>query len=146
MYRIRRSNALDGERVVDIWSGAVDETHDFLKATDRAEIERDVREFLPGLPLWLALDRNCRPIGFMGMTGSHMDALFVDPAFLSTGVGRALVEHALRQNKTITADVNEQNIRARGFYRRMGFVSMGRSERDDRGRPYPLIHLQRRER
>ena len=41
----------------------------------------------------------------------------------------------------ITTSVNEQNGQAVGFYERMGFVPVGRSERDDQGRPYPLIHL-----
>ena len=27
------------------------------------------------------------------------------------------------------------------FYRRLGFAVTGRSERDDQGRPYPLLHL-----
>jgi putative acetyltransferase len=38
-------------------------------------------------------------------------------------------------------DVNEQNDQAVGFYRRMGFAAVGRSERDYTGKPYPLLHM-----
>ena len=37
--------------------------------------------------------------------------------------------------------MNEQNPRALGFYRRMGFEVVGRSELDELGNPYPLLHL-----
>ena len=38
-------------------------------------------------------------------------------------------------------DVNEQNSAARGFYEACGFAVEGRSELDDQGRPYPLLHM-----
>jgi len=38
-------------------------------------------------------------------------------------------------------DVNEQNHQAVGFYARMGFQMVGRSEKDPFGQPYPLLHL-----
>ena len=41
----------------------------------------------------------------------------------------------------IFTDVNEQNLQAVGFYEHLGFVPIGRSERDGQGRAYPLIHL-----
>lgn len=36
-------------------------------------------------------------------------------------------------------DVNEQ---ARGFYEHMGFKVVGRSETDDMGDPFPILHMQ----
>ena len=42
-----------------------------------------------------------------------------------------------------TVDVNEQNHGAVGFYRHIGFEVTGRSDLDDQGRPYPLLHLRR---
>jgi len=41
----------------------------------------------------------------------------------------------------LSTDVNVQNSQAVGFYERMGFVEIERSEVDSQGRPYPLIHL-----
>jgi putative acetyltransferase len=40
-------------------------------------------------------------------------------------------------------DVNEQNPEARGFYERLGFTVVARSELDGTGRPFPLLHLRR---
>lgn len=141
MVTIRPSRPEDGERAVEIWCAAVDATHDFLSPEDRAAIEKDVCAFLPGAPLWLAVDEGGRPLAFMLLDGAKMEALFVDPAVRGRGVGRALVRHALSLHPVLDTDVNEQNGQAVGFYQRLGFVCTGRSETDGQGRPYPLIHL-----
>ncbi|WP_347291935.1 acetyltransferase [Kluyvera georgiana] len=138
---IRRSQRHEGERLVEIWCRSVDATHDFLSAQDRAEIEVQVRTFLPEAPLWVATDANDVPLAFMLLSEHHLEALFVDPDARGTGVGRKLVEHALSLIRDLTTDVNEQNEHAVGFYQKMGFVVTGRSETDDHGRPYPLLHL-----
>jgi putative acetyltransferase len=39
--------------------------------------------------------------------------------------------------------VNEQNDAARAFYERLGFQIVGRSDLDDAGRPFPLLHMRR---
>ena len=143
MVSIRLSTPADGDQVVRIWRDAVDATHDFLTPEDRAAIDAEVQAFLPAASLWLAVDQTDRPLGFMGLSGSHMDALFIDPACHGRGVGRALVEHAAAMHPRMTTDVNEQNPGALAFYRRLGFEPTGRSVLDDQGRPYPLIHLAR---
>lgn len=146
MISIRASRPEDGSRVVEIWCASVDATHDFLLPNDRYEIEQIVRGFLPGAPLWLAVDGDDRAIGFMLLDGEQMEALFIDPAWRGRGVGRALVEHGLVLSPTMTTDVNEQNAQAVGFYLRLGFEQTGRSESDSQGRPYPLLHLRFRKR
>ncbi|PZQ65072.1 MAG: acetyltransferase [Phenylobacterium zucineum] len=143
MISMRMSTPADGERVVEIWREAVDATHGFLSPEDRAAIEAEVRTFLPQAALWLAVDAAGRPVGFMGLTDSHMDALFIDPAHRGGGVGRALVDHAIALHGVLTTDVNAQNAQAVGFYERLGFRPTGRSALDDQGRPYPLIHMRR---
>ncbi|MDR0245804.1 MAG: acetyltransferase [Burkholderia sp.] len=144
MIRIRRSTEADGTRVLDIWRRAVDATHRFLSDDDRRAIESEVVTFLPAAPLDLAVDEHDRPIGFMLLDGSHMEALFVDPDRHGAGVGRRLVEDALERHPDLTTDVNEQNEAATGFYERLGFERCGRSALDGQGRPYPLIHLRYR--
>ena len=141
MLRLRVSTPADGERVIQIWRDAVDATHDFLSAQDRAAIDEQVQMFLPQALLWLAVDDQDRAVGFMGLSGSHMDSLFIDPAHRGMGVGRNLVEHAAALQPSLTTDVNEQNTQALGFYQRLGFVQTGRSPTDDQGRPYPLVHM-----
>ena len=139
--KIRPSRRDDGDRVVNIWRAAVDATHHFLTPEDRQAIDAQVQQFLPHSPLWLAVDRQDWAVGFMGLSGSHLDALFIDPVFHDAGIGRQLVTLALRFHPVITVDVNEQNVQAVGFYERLGFVRFGRSSIDDQGRPYPILHL-----
>lgn len=135
------SRADDGAALVDLWRRAVDATHDFLSAEDRQAIDAEVAGFLPQAPMTVAVDAQDRPLGFMLIDGTHMEAPFIDPDVRGTGIGRQLLQHALTQHPQLSTDVNEQNAQAVGFYLRMGFVETGRSPLDSQGRPYPLIHL-----
>ena len=66
---------------------------------------------------------------------------FVRPEYRGRGGGRKLVEWAVACQGADSVDVNEQNPQAMGFYLRMGFAVAGRSETDDAGRPFPILHL-----
>jgi putative acetyltransferase len=142
MIVIRPSRPDEGERITEIWRGAVDATHHFLTPEDRVAIDAMVCDFLPFAPLWLAVHENDYAQAFMLIDDGHMEALFVDPALRGTGIGAALVQHGLTHHPKMTTDVNEQNIQAVRFYQRMGFRETGRSPIDGQGRPYPLIHLE----
>lgn len=141
MTPIRPSTPADGDRAVEIWRRAVQATHGFLDPADLAAIDAEVSAHLPQTPLWLAVDAQDRPLAIMGLTGAHLDALFVDPEHHGEGVGRALVEHALSLHPVLSVDVNEQNLDAQRFYERLGFERVGRRSADDQGRPYPLIEM-----
>ncbi|EGT71378.1 yjaB [Escherichia coli O104:H4 str. C227-11] len=91
--------------------------------------------------MWVAVNERDQPVGFMLLSGQHMDALFIDPDVRGCGVGRMLVEHALSMAPELTTNVNEQNEQAVGFYKKVGFKVTGRSEVDDLGKPYPLLNL-----
>ena len=92
---IRRSRPEEGERLIAIWCRSVDATHDFLSRDYRAELEEQVSAFLPTAPLWVAVNKQDEPVGFMLLNDKHMDALFIDPDVRGSGVGKRLVEHAL---------------------------------------------------
>ncbi|WP_315137052.1 acetyltransferase [Achromobacter marplatensis] len=141
MYTLRRSRPEDGLALVDLWRRSVDATHHFLVAEDRKAIDAEVCDFLPYAPLTVAVDENDHPYGFMLIDGTHMEALFIDPDVRGNGIGRQLLQQGLSLHGSLTTDVNMQNSQAVGFYQRMGFVEIGRSEKDSQGRPYPLIHL-----
>lgn len=141
MMSIRTSRPDDSERTIEIWRHAVDATHHFLTPEDRQSIDAMLSDFLPQVPLWLAVDANDLPLAFMFIDNGHMEALFVDPAYRGKRIGAALVRHGLALHPFMTTDVNEQNLQAIGFYEKMGFSRTGRSALDGQGRPYPLIHL-----
>ena len=142
--KVRRGTSADVPRALEIWRSAVDATHQFLSAADRAEIDRQVAEqFLPNAELWIAADATDRPMGFLVMDGSKIEALFVDPAVHGQGYGSLLVDHAASFHPGLTVDANEQASNALRFYLARGFRIVGRSPTDDQGRPYPLVHLAR---
>jgi len=145
MFQLRPSGPEDVPALADIWRRSVRATHHFLAEADFREIEAAVATlYLPSADLMVATDAQGRLAGFMGMTGSNIDTLFLDPDCRGKGLGRLFVEHAASMAAgPLTVDVNEQNGQAVGFYRHMGFVETGRSPTDDDGRPYPLLHMRR---
>ncbi|WP_413974959.1 acetyltransferase [Stenotrophomonas acidaminiphila] len=141
MPTLRPSRPQDGARVIDIWRRAVDATHHFLADADRQALDAEVSALLPQAPLLLAVDAADVPLAFMWVVDGHMEALFVDPLHRGRGLGRRLVQQALREHPGLGTDVNAQNPSAMAFYTRLGFVETGRSALDGQGRPYPLVHL-----
>ena len=140
--KIRKGRPEDVPRALAIWRAAVDATHGFLTPADRAEIDDMVaQDFLPHVELWLAVDVDDRPQGFLVMDGAMIDALFVDPAVHGRGIGTALLNHALSLAPDAVVDASEQATNALPFYEARGFVRTGRSPNDPQGRPYPIIHL-----
>ncbi|KAF7730060.1 hypothetical protein EC973_003005 [Apophysomyces ossiformis] len=141
MFSIRPSTSQDSARIMEIWRKAVGATHHFVAPKDRAAIEDELSIFFPKVQQMLAVDALDRPVGFMFLHEGHMEALFIDPDHRGKGIGKALVHSAIASHPQLTTDVNEQNTQAVGFYERIGFERIGRSELDRQGRPYPLIHL-----
>jgi putative acetyltransferase len=127
---------------MEIWRDAVDATHDFLTLEDRAAIEQEVRRFLPTAPLWLAVNRDDRAIGFMLLDGPHIEALFIDPLHRGTGIGWTLVAHALTFHPALTTRCERAELPGRRFLQAHRFTQTGRSSTDGQGRSYPLVHLQ----
>src|SRR4051812_46891379 len=142
--QIRPAQPEDRDALLDIWLRSVRATHHFLSQADIDALLPIVRDVaLHELELWV-LTKNHTSIGFLGMTGAKIEALFLAPEFLRRGGGRLLVEHAQSRHATLLVDVNEQNPDARRFYEAMGFAIEGRSELDGHGRPFPLLHMRRR--
>lgn len=141
---IRRATPGDGEILLDRWLRSVEATHSFVSGQDIQAMVPDVRSYLScgASEIWVVCDDSGAIMGFMGMSGSKMEALFLAPEYHGRGAGRLLVAHARSLHPVLTVDVNEQNIAARRFYEACGFVVEGRSELDEQGRPYPLLHMQ----
>jgi putative acetyltransferase len=132
----------DMPRLVETWEASVRATHDFLAEADIERFKPVVRDDLfDALPLFCVRDRDGALVAFSGVTEGRLEALFVHPEFRGTGIGRRLVRHAVDELGATTVDVNEQNEQAVGFYHRMGFEVAERSDLDEHGLPYPLLHM-----
>jgi N-acetylglutamate synthase-like GNAT family acetyltransferase len=87
-----------------------------------------------------------------GEEGSaELDALFVDPAAIGTGVGRQLWEHAVATARAlgVSALLIQSDPNAEGFYRSMGAQRIGESQSTvTPGRMLPLLRyaIERRDR
>jgi putative acetyltransferase len=139
---IREALPADHDALLDIWLRSVRATHTFLTEDDIRAMLPMVRDAaLVGLELWVLCSDDGAPACFLGLSGSKVEALFLAPEHRRRGGGRMLLDHARRLKGALTVDVNEQNPEALRFYEACGFEVAGRSEVDDQGRPFPLLHL-----
>lgn len=142
MIDIRKANAADYDRLMEIWSSAVLATHDFLNPTDFELFATLIpTEFFPQLEVYL-LERNGEIVAFFAVSADNLEMLFVDAVSHGQGLGKIAVHYVLDRLQVYKVDVNEQNPQAIQFYLRMGYAQKGRSEKDGMGKPYPLLHLE----
>lgn len=142
MFRLRQARSSDIARNYEIWRTAVEATHHFLDASDKEAIGKMVAEdYLPNAELTVAVDDDDLPHAFLGTTGHHVNALFVHADSRGMGLGRFLLDDFGTGKDIVTVDVNEQNSEAVGFYESLEFKVTGRSDLDDQGRPYPILHM-----
>ena len=135
--------AEDLPRVVEVWEASVRATHHFLTEADIQYIKSLVEDDLAQVETLLGVrDGDGQVIGFIGVEGDEVAALFIHPAWRGQGIGRRLFTFAVETLGATRVDVNEQNDQAVGFYRRMGFEVAGRSAMDGLGQPFPLLHMQ----
>jgi len=134
----------DHDKLVNIWYQAVSHTHKFLTQKDIEFYYNMVQNgALREVEIWVELNENKEPTGFIGLDGTKIEMLFVDPNYHGKGIGSRLIKHAQDiKGSSLKVDVNEQNDGAYAFYKRFGFVQTGRSELDGSGRPFPLLHLE----
>ena len=120
---IRKFENLDLDAVMQIWLQANLDAHAFIPASFwKAHFEM-VRDMLPQAELYVHENEAPRQIdGFIGLTGNHIEGIFVAKAARSKGVGKALLEYAKSRKPSLTLSVYQKNQRALAFYRREKFV------------------------
>lgn len=124
-----------------VWEASVRATHSFLKPRDIEFYQGRLTGYLSAVRLTAARDDAGRITAFLGTCDGNIEMLFVHPECRGRGIGRRLVDYAVGELGCNRVDVNEQNGQAVGFYERMGFTRIGRSDFDSEGRPYPILHL-----
>ena len=122
---IRHFLSEDTEAVITVWRAASDLAHPFLSKAfqDKAEIlTRDI--YLKMAEIWVH-ESDGQIDGFVGLlqmdTGWHIGGLFVHPDRHGQGIGRALVDKAVRLKGGLSVEVFLDNKIGRAFYAAYGF-------------------------
>lgn len=131
-------------RLTELWESSVRASHHFLREEDIENLKPYVTEGLASIRhLYVVFDTDA-PTAFIGIQDEKIEMLFVSPQYLRKGIGKQLVDMAVKNHQAIFVDVNEQNPGARAFYEKLGFVEFGRTETDEQGNPFPIIALRLR--
>ncbi|WP_340021359.1 acetyltransferase [Paenibacillus sp. FSL K6-1096] len=142
IHNITDRNQVVASKLLDIWEKAVRATHLFLTPQDIEDLRPLVLQGLAAIPhLLAATDQEGQPLGFMGVQEQKLEMLFVDPAVRGQGIGTSLVNYAIHNLNVHSVDVNEDNPQAAGFYEHLGFQVYDRSELDEQGKPWPILHM-----
>lgn len=120
---IRKFETQDLGTVMQIWLHGNLDAHAFIPASFWTGHFEIVRNMLPQAELYVHESEDTRQIdGFIGLTGNHIEGIFVAKAARSKGVGKALLEYAKSRKPSLTVSVYQKNQRALAFYRRKQFV------------------------
>src|SRR5262249_10981405 len=139
---ITEITAEDLPRVVEVWEASVGATHHFLTEANIQFFKSLVDDDLSQVEILAGVrDGDGQIIGFIGVQGTEVEALFIHPEWRGQGIGRRLLTYAVETLGATEVDVNEQNDQAVGFYRRMGVEVVGLSAEDGLGPPFPLLHM-----
>lgn len=140
-HQIRPATSKDYPRIMEIWESAVKATHDFLAEEDFNYFKEAIpADYLPNLTVYLIIE-NKQPKGFASVAEGNLEMLFIHQDVRGKGLGKMLFRFMKETTSLSKVDVNEQNPQAIGFYEKMGFRKIGRSEKDGSGKPYPIIHM-----
>lgn len=145
MIKIENLNIInnkDIEEILDTWESSVRATHDFLSEEDIISIKPQVIEGAKYVSKLLCVrDKNGIIKAFMGIHDFKIEMLFVSNESRGHGIGKKLVEYAIEVLNVNYVDVNEQNPQALGFYKHIGFKVFKKSEFDEQGNPFPILHM-----
>ena len=145
MIKIESLNTInnkDIEEILDTWESSVRATHDFLSEEDIISIKPQVVEGAKYVSNLLGVrDENNVIKAFMGIHDFKIEMLFVSNESRGNGIGKKLVEYAIDVLNVNYVDVNEQNPQALGFYEHMGFQVFEKSELDEQGNPFQILHM-----
>lgn len=139
IFELKKPCQAELSELLAVWQESVKETHTFLTSEDINSIKPFVKEGLMNIEKFLCV-RDKKIEAFMAIDGCKLEMLFISPAFIGKGLGRAMVKYAIELGVKFV-DVNEQNIKAVGFYEHLGFKTFKRDDTDSQGNPFPILHM-----
>ncbi len=140
LHEVRERGPCLVEELLRVWEASVRATHAFLSDAEVRRIKGYVPSALEGVEHLVVAEAE-RPIAFMGIQGARLEMLFVAPEERGRGVGASLLRLGIDGYGVRETTVNEQNPQAVGFYEHLGFATYKRTDVDEEGGPYPLLHM-----
>lgn len=139
---VKDRTSLLTEQLLRVWESSVKATHIFLSKDEIEHIKKYVTQALKEISCLIIVENeNHIPVGFMGITGQHLEMLFISDEERGKGLGKELLKHGIERYSVNDLAVNEQNPIAKGFYEHMGFEVYKITECDEQGNPYPLLYM-----
>lgn len=132
------------QNLLGIWEKSVRATHAFLSEEEILKIKKYVPGAICNVETLLVLredDKKSPLLGFMGIEGRKIEMLFLSPDARGKGFGKMLVKYGIENFSAEEVTVNEQNLKAKGFYEHLGFKTYKTSATDEQGNPYPIAWM-----
>lgn len=140
IYEVDNRNDILIKRLVDIWESSVLKTHNFLSKDDFYKIKEYVPKYLK-IVEHLIVAKEDSIVGFIGINNKKIEMLFIDADFIGKKIGEYLTNYVISNYNANEVTVNEDNIKAVGFYEHLGFRTYNRTDFDEEGNPYPLLYM-----
>lgn len=129
--------------ITAVWEASVRATHHFLTEADIQFYKPLVlNEYLKSVTLYYIKGANNDIQGFIGIAADKIEMLFIHPDARGKGLGKLLLQYAVKEAAAFKVDVNEENEQAVAFYEHMGFVVVSRSPLDGSGKPHPILSME----
>lgn len=119
---IRAWHNQDLSPLLTLWMESTSFAHPFIDVRYWQESEALVRDaYLPVAKTWVWEEQR-ELLGFISvMDEQFIGALFVRPAAIGRGIGKALMEHVKQRFCQLSLEVYQKNHRAVNFYAAQGF-------------------------
>ena len=130
---VRQYQESDLNAVLSSWEKANKIAQPFLPEVFVDQVRHDIPNlYLPNADTWVA-DVDGKTVGFIALIGNEVGAIFVEPAFHGTGIGKALMDKARSLHPSLEVEVFEKNTIGRTFYAAYGFESMLKKIHEETG-------------
>ena len=129
MVEIRRATPKDAPACAAILNAWIDATPWMPRCHTPADVERHYREFVfTKRRIWVAGD----PVaGYLSLDPEAQEVTSLYAARTREGLGKALLDRAKEDQRTLSLWTFEANIGARRFYAREGFAEVARTAGDN---------------
>ena len=124
---IRSYDARDESDLLVLWHETKRDAYPYLPTEQSYTLEIDTAFFRqhiePSCEIWVAAAGEAL-LGFLAISGSYVDRLYVHPKRQRAGVGAALTDKAKALSPDgLTLHTHQQNVAACAFYEKHGFVA-----------------------